>query len=48
VSLQSLDCVLQRLNIVKHVVKGDGNCLFPIKLDLFLAVLKAMRRSVVS
>jgi len=28
VNLQSLHCVLQHLNIVKHVVKGDGSCLY--------------------
>jgi len=28
VNLKTLDCVLQHLHVVKHVVKGDGSCLY--------------------
>ena len=28
VNLKTLDCVLQHLHVVKHVVKGDNSCLY--------------------
>ena len=44
VSSLSLNCVLQRLQVVKHVIRGDGSCLYHAIAHQFPSLLMVMKR----